>query len=689
MISKRFIFSTILAAALSAATTTVSAQSVPVGGLATKKMTFKTYGNPYLPLWEHVPDGEPRVFEDPDRPGKYRIYIIGSHDTNHREYCGVDIRAWSAPVEDLTSWRDEGPLFSYKVNGKWDTMFAPDLVEVKDRQGKKTYYLYPHSCGNGRRGMVCKGNRPDGPFTQVNLMSDGVSLKPGSVLGFDPSVYVENITDPADPDYKTGFRAYAFWGFQHSTGAQLDQNTMYSVRPCTQIMDHFVPASTRYGEIKDPEGTVYPQVYPGEDLKAYNFFEASSIRKVGNKYVWIYSGYSGPDYGLPGSNSTLRYAFGDTPVGPWRSGGVLVDSRAPVTSPDGSRLITTQAGHNTHGSLQQINGRWYVFYHRSPRGFGNARQAMVAPVKITFDEKSVADGGRVVITGCDPYAADGTWTARAANGTTYRGAEVTSEGFHIFGLDPYRFYSAGYACYVSDTQTQQDNWDIWNNHMPITGVKGKTVIGYKYFGFGGLAKATAGLKPFEGTRRGNRTAIELFLNPVTDKAFKVSVWLDGAWASAPWKGRKIGEIKVPAGSKAGRYKLDVSSAVDGLKGKHAIFIVAEGDGGTPLFNFQGLGFSSAKHKINMPVVPVVTIKADGKVLTLPQTPVRTTAENGYSGFDIYEVTAQSTSGRLPKITASASVGMVKINVKQASAADRTATVKFTYNGITKTYLVKF
>ena len=33
--------------------------------------------NPYLPLWEHLPDGEPRVFEDPDNPGKYRAYIIG------------------------------------------------------------------------------------------------------------------------------------------------------------------------------------------------------------------------------------------------------------------------------------------------------------------------------------------------------------------------------------------------------------------------------------------------------------------------------------------------------------------------------------------------------------------------------------------------------------------------------------
>ena len=29
--------------------------------------------NPYLPLWEHIPDGEPYVFEDPDNPGEYRV----------------------------------------------------------------------------------------------------------------------------------------------------------------------------------------------------------------------------------------------------------------------------------------------------------------------------------------------------------------------------------------------------------------------------------------------------------------------------------------------------------------------------------------------------------------------------------------------------------------------------------------
>ncbi|MBP1674921.1 MAG: hypothetical protein H6Q24_1059, partial [Bacteroidetes bacterium] len=94
-------------------------------------LTYRTAGNPYLPLWEHLPDGEPRVFEDPDKPGKYRIYIIGSHDVRFKSYCGPDIRSWSAPVEDLSNWRDEGPIFTYHIGDQWDVMYAPDLVEVK------------------------------------------------------------------------------------------------------------------------------------------------------------------------------------------------------------------------------------------------------------------------------------------------------------------------------------------------------------------------------------------------------------------------------------------------------------------------------------------------------------------------------------------------------------------------------
>lgn len=663
------------------------------GNKVQKKFVHQVAGNPYLPLWEHLPDGEPRVFEDPDNPGKYRAYIIGSHDVRNNSYCGPDIKVWSAPVEDLTSWRDEGSVFTYNIDGQWDVMYAPDLVEVKRKDGTKEYYLYPHSRGKNREAMVAKGSRPDGPFTPVNLTADGKSTVPGSILGFDPAVFIEYVTDPKDPDYKIGFRAYAYWGFQRSLAAELDQNTMYSVRPGTKIIDRFIPASARYGVLRDPEGTTYPNIYPGEDLGSFNFFEASSIRKVGNKYLSVYSGYSGPEYGIGSSNSTLRYLIGDSPLGPWKSGGVLVDSRAPILNKDGTAITTSNAGHNTHGSIQEINGQWYVFYHRPPRGFGYARQAMVAPITIEWDEKPVAEGGTVRIRAYDPYAENKQWMARSSDGTEYKGAEVTSEGFHIYGLDPYQYYSAGYACYLSDIGTMQDSWDIWDNHMPVASVKNGHIIGFKYFGFGGLKKDHLGLKAFEGAKAGNNTAFNLFLTPKTKAAFKVNVWLDGPWDNSTWKGRKIGEIVVPANAKnvTTQFTVDVSEFVDGLDKKHAIYLVAEGTGTEPLFDCIGLGFSSAKNKITRPVLPVVTIMANEKAIELPATPVRSTNANGIVGLNFYEATCKIPSGatHAPVIKAFTDNPEVKVSITQAQSISENTVVNFDYKGVVKTYNIKF
>jgi arabinoxylan arabinofuranohydrolase len=656
-------------------------------------LSYRGAGNPYLPLWEHLPDGEPRVFEDPDNPGKYRIYIIGSHDVRFKSYCGPDIRQWSAPVEDLSDWRDEGPIFTYPVSEQWDVMYAPDLVELKRKNGKKEYYLYPHSRGRNREAMVARGDRPDGPFTPVNMTADGTGTIAGSTMGFDPAVFIEYITDQKDPDYETGFRAYGYWGFQRSFAGQLDQSTMYSLRPGTQAINYFIPASSRYGVVRDPAGTTYPCVYPGEDPGSFNFFEAASIRKIGNKYVWVYSGYSGPDYGLGSTNSALRYAYGDSPLGPWKSGGVLVDSRGPVPAEDGSTLKTSYSGHNTHGSIQLINDQWYVFYHRAPRGYGFARQPMVAPVKVVWDDKPVSEGGKVTIRGYDPYIKDNVWTARDSQGKEYTGAEVTSEGFHIYGLDPYQYYSAGYACYLSNPGSQQDSWDIWDNSMPVTGVSNGHIIGYKYFGFGGLEKNTKGLKAFKGTVPGNKTAFNLFLTPKTKNAFKINIWLDGPWDNNTWKGKKIGEINVPANSKQEitKFTADVSASVDNLDKKHAIFLVAEGTDAGALFDLTGLGFSSAKKKIVRPAAPTVSIKVNGVAIDLPATPVRSTNANGIIGLDLYETAYKLPADMtgVPVVSASANDKAVKVAITQTDTPTGTAVVKFNYKGVIKTYRVVF
>ncbi|MBR6218725.1 MAG: xylan 1,4-beta-xylosidase, partial [Eubacterium sp.] len=61
--------------------------------------------NPYLPNWEYIPDGEPRVFGD-------RIYVYGSHDqAGSDKFCDYVLKCWSAPVSDPGNWTCHGDIF--------------------------------------------------------------------------------------------------------------------------------------------------------------------------------------------------------------------------------------------------------------------------------------------------------------------------------------------------------------------------------------------------------------------------------------------------------------------------------------------------------------------------------------------------------------------------------------------------
>ena len=110
-------------------------------------------GNPYMPLWEHVPDGEPRVFE---YQGEKRVYVYGSHDTERTQYCGTDYVVWSAPVTDLTDWKCHGVCYRAEDSS---ILYAPDVVQKGD-----TFYMYAAE-RKGSRIMVASSKAPWGPFT--------------------------------------------------------------------------------------------------------------------------------------------------------------------------------------------------------------------------------------------------------------------------------------------------------------------------------------------------------------------------------------------------------------------------------------------------------------------------------------------------------------------------------------------
>ena len=492
-----------------------------------------TPGNPYLPLWEHIPDGEPYVFEDPDQPGKYRVYIYGSHDNLISNYCGRDQVAWSAPVEDLTHWRYDGIIFSVNKNadgallnpdGLADVLYAPDVTLVTAADGTKTYYLYPNDQHGGRNGLVAKSSRPDGPFEVCNWSKENPSVTDG-VLAFDPAVFVDD-----------DGRVYGYWGFERSFAAELDPATMATVKPGAEIVEDMV--SGRYQE------------------GVFSFFEASSIRKIKDKYVFIYSRFTKDgEFGLPVSNYTLAYAYSDHPLGPWTYGGTVIDARAREINEQGEVIASATVDGNTHGSICEIDGQWYVFYHRQTGTDEFVRQAMVAPIEVKVEE---GEGGKVEISE----------------------GEYTSEGFSLQGLNPLERHSAGIACWYTGPKTAIHDWpnnvffgsyvaagygtddnfdapyDLRNNTNTVVNNTDGSIVGYKYFNF----DATRG-----------RKNVELLLTLVPEGIDgTIEILADRPWTSQG--GKLLGTLQLTADMPQVATEIKTRLPETGsLEGKHAIF----------------------------------------------------------------------------------------------------------------------
>lgn len=85
----------------------------------------------------------------------------------------------------------------------------------------------------------------------------------------------------------------------------------------------------------------------------------------------------------------MAYAYSNHPLGPFTYGGTLIDARGRDVDNNGKPILTASPSGNTHGSIIEINGQWYVFYHRQIGTNVFARQAMVAPIEVKVTEGTV------------------------------------------------------------------------------------------------------------------------------------------------------------------------------------------------------------------------------------------------------------------------------------------------------------
>ena len=417
--------------------------------------------NPFLPLNVYIPDGEPHVFGD-------RVYLYGSHDMAGGEnFCLLDYECWSAPVTDLADWRCEGTIYRAEqcrhYSEERPDLYAPDVVQGPDGR----YYLYYDLSGRGNHGFdgpisVAVCDTPAGKYEYYGDVKypDGRPLL--RFIPFDPAVLNDN------------GHIYLTYGW----GLGIDTHDPL-------VQDKAVPALSRLfnkseEEVKreEPQSILGANIVELEDdmltvksepkrilpalnntpkdseMREHSFYEASSLRKIGDLYYFIYSSHV---------NHELCYATSRFPDHGYEYRGVIISNGDIGINgrKEEDRLYPT--GTN-HGSIEKINGKYYIFYHRQTHNTAFSRQACAEEIQI---------------------AEDGT----------IRQAEMTSCGLNGGPLIPEETYPAAVCCNLTNGNMPHLSNAKENPYAPNVNQEGDTVfvkdlvnhtvLGYKYFDFDG------------------------------------------------------------------------------------------------------------------------------------------------------------------------------------------------------------
>jgi len=256
-----------------------------------------------------------------------RLYVYTSHDEDDATY--FDMLDWHVfSTDNLVDWVDHGAIFSLsdiEWADKW--AWAPDAVE---RNGE--YYFY-YPVERAKIGVAISDS-PTGPF--IDKLGKPLIDNTGQIehIGkepIDPSVLIEN------------GQAYMYFGCREPKVVKLKKNMMELKEGVQELIIHGNEADTENDRGFYGEG---PFVFKRNDLF----------------YLLYSNGW--------GKKSTLVYATSKQPMGPFEFQGEVMDVVNSWTS---------------HGSIVELKGKWYIFYHNMDLSKNNYRRSICFD-EITFDE---------------------------------------------------------------------------------------------------------------------------------------------------------------------------------------------------------------------------------------------------------------------------------------------------------------
>ena len=268
-----------------------------------------------------------------------KAYFYGSLDNRNDFWCSDKYKVFSS--EKMDEVTDYG--VSFQLNAKKQPnqkyLYAPDCVE-KDG----VFYLY-YCCDDGSE-WVAQSDKPYGLFAKETQIK--------GIFGIDPAVFIDD--DGA---------VYYYWGQLSLNGCRLKDN-----------MSEIDADTVKTNLITQDE---------------HFFHEGSSMRKRNGIYYLVFAdvsrGYNEKYGGVP---TCLGYCTSTNPLGPFTYRGVIVDN-----------ALCDPMSWNNHGSIECIDGQWYVFYHRSTGGNSYMRRACAE--KIEFDENGLIKEVKMTSSGAADY----------------------------------------------------------------------------------------------------------------------------------------------------------------------------------------------------------------------------------------------------------------------------------------------
>jgi hypothetical protein len=270
-----------------------------------------------------------------------RLYAICSKDDDNVN--GYDMRgSILISTKDLMNWTDHGEVYHAPKDGTWgSTAYAPTAV-VRDG---KVYYYVPNS---GSAIGVVVADRPEGPVRNPKNLISG-TLCDGVAWCFDPGAFVDD-----------DGQAYLVYGGGSNTGSNSGYGQNIRIVKLNKDMVSLGGSPIRLSLDKSFEGPF---------LSKYK----------GNYYL---------QYPMEGS-SNIGLSMSTQPTSGWTHKGSILDN----PSLNGRNI---NGNNNSHTSIMEYEGQWYMFYHDRRLSNGAAYKRNVSIEKLTYNTDGTIK--KVVVT---------------------------------------------------------------------------------------------------------------------------------------------------------------------------------------------------------------------------------------------------------------------------------------------------